>query len=67
MPPITGYRHLPDDPLAVQQTESGIRVSWSVNGVGYLIETIEYRNNIGFRATVNAFNFCANATVFSDG
>lgn len=58
MPAITGYRPLPDDPIAVQQTESGIRVTWIINGVGYLAETIEYRNNIGFRATVNAFDFC---------
>lgn len=66
MPPITGYRPSPDDPIAVQQTDSGIKVSWSINGVGYLAETIEYRNNIGFRLTVNEFNACANATVFSN-
>jgi len=39
-----------------------------IKGTGILAEIVEYRNNIGFRANINAFNTCTNtATVFSNG
>lgn len=36
--------------------------------VGYMSETIEYRNNIGFKQTTNAFDTCnGDGLVLSNG
>ena len=65
---ITGYVSSALDPIAVQVIDSGIRVSYMVNGVGILTEFLEYRNNIGVRTHINAFNTCTNTgSIFSNG
>ena len=39
-----------------------------INGVGILAECVEYRNNIGYRVTMNAFGTCTGTgRVFSNG
>ena len=39
-----------------------------INGVGILAECVEYRNNIGFRVSLNAFGTCTGTgRVFSNG
>jgi len=68
IPAIPGYTPSAQDSIAVQKIDSGIRVSYLVNGVGILTELMEYRNNIGVRTHINAFNTCTGTgTIFSNG
>lgn len=67
-PAIQGFTPAPTDHLTVQLVESGLKVSYMINGVGILAECIEYRNNIGFRVSLNAFGTCTGTgRVFSNG
>jgi hypothetical protein len=67
-PPVPGYTPSAQDSIAVQQIDSGIRISYMVNGVGILTELMEYRNNIGVRTHINAFNTCTGTgRIFSNG
>lgn len=52
-PVIANYTPSVNDTIAVQLITSGLRVAYMINGVGILMECVEYRNNIGFRVTVN--------------
>lgn len=68
VPQITGYTPTADDDLAVQVVNSGIRVAYTVNGIGNLIEVKQYRNDIGVRLHMNAFSYCKTGVrLFSDG
>lgn len=67
-PPIQGYIPAATDHLTVQLMESGLKIAYMINGVGILAECIEYRNNIGFRVSLNAYGTCTGrGTVFSNG
>ncbi len=57
-PKIAGYTALPTDTVTVSLTGTGIRIAWQIGSLGILAETIEYRNNIGFRVHIGAFNTC---------
>lgn len=67
-PAINGYNPSPSDSIGVMKTETGLKVSYMVNGVGILIELVEYRNNIGMRVHINSFNTCTGTgSIFSEG
>ena len=52
-PVISNYTPSINDTIAVQLIASGLRVAYMINGVGILMECVEYRNNIGFRVSIN--------------
>ena len=52
-PVIANYTASINDTIAVQLITSGLRVAYMINGVGILMECVEYRNNIGFRVSIN--------------
>ena len=56
IPALTVYKPSPVfDDVAIQKIDNGLRVAIIINGTGILLETMEFRNNIGFRVHVNAF------------